>query len=73
MNKAMTVTDVLNIEASQYKRVNIIDIKNLVVCYTGATSKFRANKDMSVYYDNVKTRPVEKVTTNGETLNLFIR
>ena len=73
MDRGLDVKGVLDIEAPYWERLTIIDVKNYVVCFNGIMEKYRKNKDMSIYWENVNTRPVIKATSNGETLNLFIR
>lgn len=72
-DRGLTVGGVLDIESPYWTGLTVVDVKHMVVCFNGRMDTFVENKDMSVYRDNVKTRPVLKATSNGETLNLFIR
>ena len=73
MDRGLTVKGVLDIEAEHWKRLNIIDTENYTVCYTGTTRKYTEDKAMTGYREEVNAMPVIKATTNGETLNLFVR
>lgn len=73
MNWGLTVKNVLDIEAEYWKMLNIIDTENYTVCFTGATKKYTDHKNMNEYWDEVNAMLVVKATTNGETLNLFVR